>query len=93
MKHKTKYVVHGGHISSRSDGDVHFINPRELAKLYHLPPSECTFISARKDDKNLKLIWMVQSPEIKDGQIHVYPRDDGNYEKNPKLKYLQTIPL
>ena len=36
-----KYLVHAGTVVSRNDGDKHFINARELMRLYQVDPREC----------------------------------------------------
>jgi hypothetical protein len=36
-----KYVLHPGFITSRTDGDRHYIGDAQLARLYGVPMSEC----------------------------------------------------
>jgi len=36
-----KYLVVGGIIFSRTDGDMHYISPKKLIRLYGVPRNEC----------------------------------------------------
>ncbi len=45
MKEK-KYVVLGGDVISRHDGDRHFISTRQLCDLYGVDPEECILVGA-----------------------------------------------
>lgn len=61
----TRYVLHPGWVTSRNDGDRHYITAIRLAELYGVHPACCR----------------VSSPDAKDkeGEVHLYPRYDGNY--------------
>lgn len=67
-----KYLVMGGEVISKNDGQHHYVNARKLVELYHLDPKECllmeeddTIMRARSFGKNHILI--------------LRPRYDGNY--------------
>lgn len=65
-----KYLLIGDYVSSKNDGDRHFIDAKTLCRLYNLNPEDCVFTHYSQYDyyKNLKgLIWLE-------------PKKDGNYE-------------
>lgn len=67
-----KYLVLPGFVTSRNDGDRHFIDARKLMMLYKVNPEECVI---RPDiTRHEHRAW--KEPE---GLIHLYPRYDGNY--------------
>lgn len=39
-----KYLVYPGYVTSKKDGDRHFINCKKLCELYKVSMSECRFI-------------------------------------------------
>lgn len=60
------YVLHPGYVTSRNDGDRHFIDASRLARLYGIPLRDC--------------LRMSQVPARDLGKVvHLYPRFDGNY--------------
>ena len=65
-----RYVLHEGFVTSRRDGQRHFIGHGQVARLYGVNPSECL----RYPRPPYDLSWQ-ESP----GLIHLYPRSDGNY--------------
>lgn len=68
-----KYILVGGYVTSRNDGDRHYISPLQLASCYNVNPSECILIPGKRL-RTLKLA-KEQFPDI----IELNPRDDGNY--------------
>jgi len=66
-----KYVVCGGYVTSKNDGDEHYISARRLRELYKLHPSECILVD---NDENFKLLGFKTSK-----LQFLYPRYDGNY--------------
>ncbi|HBF0795292.1 TPA: hypothetical protein KNP26_002946 [Clostridioides difficile] len=67
---KVKYVVFEWEITSKNDGQKHFINFRDLIKLYGVPPRECI---------RAKDYYERDSLDLKDIKF-LYPRDDGKYK-------------
>lgn len=65
-----RYVIHPGHVYSKNDGQLHYINGRQLMRLYGVNPSECVIASAQYG-------WCAPS-----GCTHLRPRNDGNYKLN-----------
>lgn len=63
----TKYVVQGGNVVSRNDGQTHYISPHKLIKLYGVNPKECIIIP----DKT----GYLRQP----GQIYLGPKYSGDY--------------
>lgn len=64
----TRYVVHPGKVTSKTDGDVHFIGFRQLVELAKVPLSACI---------NAETSYETQWPR---DAVHIYPAYDGNYE-------------
>ena len=63
---RKKYVVHPGWITSKNDGDRHFVSSNALVRLYGVNPSECM----------IKYPTSAPAPE---GMIHLYPDYSGEY--------------
>lgn len=43
-----RYVIHPGYVFSKNDGQCHYINGRQLIRLYGLNPAECVIASEQK---------------------------------------------
>jgi hypothetical protein len=65
----TKYAVHPGYVTSKTDDDRHFIGAEQLMELYGVSPADCVVIP-----------WDHPAPARLDGRIHLYPRYNGDYE-------------
>ena len=64
-----KFAIHPGYITSKNDGDRHFISYNQLIKLYGANPNECfEWVKGHADVK----LW--------DDYIHLKPRFDGDYD-------------
>lgn len=62
-----KYLVCPGEVTSRTDGDTHYIGAARLMDLYRVNPSEC---------------MVLRGPYIRilhDGLIKLHPRWSGDY--------------
>lgn len=66
----TKYLVVGGYARSQHDGDIHFISPVALCRLYGVDTKECL------------LIWNIDTLLGMDLSKYIIlrPRSDGKYE-------------
>ena len=71
-----KYILIGGVVTSKTDGDEHYISPYKLQKLYNLNPNECIFV---KDDnpKNLRVSLLGRNI---DNCIILRPKYNGDYK-------------
>jgi hypothetical protein len=67
-----KYVLHPGYVTSKNDGDRHFIDAKKLARLYSVPMCECVVQPDISDPRNK--YW--HPPE---DAIHLRPSYEGNY--------------
>ena len=65
---KKKYLVIGGTVRSKNDGQLHYIGPHTLAALYRVRRSQCFLI---RDDEKMD--------GVPDGLIVLRPREDGDY--------------
>lgn len=65
------YILHPGWVSSRYDGDRHYITAARLADLYGLKMQQC---AVAPDSEKGWQGWV--EPE---NAIHLRPRNDGNY--------------
>jgi len=72
-KKKAKYLVFGGLVKSKTDGDIHYIPAHKVCKLYGLNPHAPNVRLASQD---------VPATYIRDDNswIMLYPRLDGNYK-------------
>jgi hypothetical protein len=51
MPHMRRYLVIGGTVLSRHDGDRHQVGPRELCRLYGIDPSEAILLDSDDDPR------------------------------------------
>lgn len=72
---RKKYMLHGGFITSKMDGDRHFISATRLAQLYNLNVRECVLDDDTRNRDGRGIRGYVLSDFI-----HLYPRFDGDYE-------------
>lgn len=68
-----KYLIIGGEVMSKIDGDTHYINAHTTRRLYRLNLDECYL--AESHDKILIEQYLQHKPEL----IILRPRYDGNY--------------
>lgn len=68
-----KYIVHPGYVTSRSDGDKHYISAGQLMKLYAVKLSECIIITSESDKYKLR--------GLNRDLVSLFPREGGNYKK------------
>lgn len=62
-----KYAIHEGFVTSKNDGERHFITFTQLCYLYRLNPREC-------------LNWVKSGLGNRyEDFIHLFPRYDGDY--------------
>lgn len=71
MNKEKKYLVIGGKIISKSDGDEHYIGALRLCELYKVNPNECQLI----EENNPRSRTVDQTKY----EIVLKPRYDGNY--------------
>lgn len=67
-----RYVIKPGHVTSRTDGQRHFVGFNDLLRLYRLRREECICWPSEHEDP-------VGSFTIPQGCIVIEPRYDGNY--------------
>lgn len=63
-----RYVVHPGQVTSKTDGQTHYVGFRQLIELYGVARSECV---------NAETSYEAQWPR---DAIHLWPDYRGNYE-------------
>ena len=73
---KPKYVVCPGKVTSKNDGQEHYIGPMQLMRLYGVDSRECEIYEPAP--------WWPQSyyqeaEKRQQGMIRLYPRYDGDY--------------
>lgn len=65
-----RYVLHPGYVRSQNDHDEHFIGGPHLCRLYGVSIRDCVFGDT-------------QQYRERPGDVHLYPRRDGNYTLPP----------
>jgi len=65
------FILHPGHVRSKTDGQWHYVGARRLADLYGVPWHEC--IDASRPGALLGI--------DQDDFIHLTPRRDGDYQR------------
>lgn len=68
---KKKYMLHPGRVISKADGQEHYIQADQLARLYGVPLRECEIV-AQSDA-------LYQAHAERKDVIHLYPRFNGDY--------------
>ncbi|MDY6845035.1 MAG: hypothetical protein SVW57_13210 [Thermodesulfobacteriota bacterium] len=71
MKTK-KYIVWPGYVTSKLDGDRHYISASQLMHLHGVQISECVIIRGPEDHYKLR--------RIHKDLIDLSPREDGEYK-------------
>ena len=72
-----RYIIHPGFISSKSDGDVHYVGYKQLVTLYKVDPRDCELYNPVK---------FYPADYMNEDITHLYPRWDGNYSLETKHK-------
>ena len=70
---KKKYLVVGGEMTSKADGQRYYVSPVQLVHLYRVDPREC-IMAINSDDARQKTLGMDRK-----SLIYLGPRYDGNY--------------
>lgn len=68
---RQKYMIHGERVTSKNDGDVHYVGAQQLVRLYGLDPRECILNSDKTPLRGYDL----------DDFIHLFPRYEGDYDQ------------
>jgi len=71
-----KYVVCPGTVTSKTDGQQHYINAHQLMKLYRVRPEECVI---HVPQGWWRLVDFDRAARRHEGLIRLEPRYDGNY--------------
>lgn len=72
MTPQVKYAIHPGYVTSRNDGETHFISSAQLMHLYKVNPAECVVASRGRPH------WHIHDG-CANNLKHLYPRSDGRY--------------
>lgn len=72
-----KYMLHPGRVISKKDGDEHYIQADQLARLYGVPLNECLIVPAGDALYGANL----ERTDV----IHLHPRYSGDYTLPPNL--------
>ena len=75
-----KYIVVGGDIMSKTDGDRHYVNARKLCNLYQINPNDCILIEERS------YYGLVKYKLLPEGLPVLRPKYDGKYNLTNKEK-------
>ena len=74
-----KYALHPGPVTSKNDGDRHFIDAHQLAFLYRVRQSECVVVPWEVKPGHERQHELLLERIERMGLIHLRPRYDGNY--------------
>lgn len=66
------FALHPGYVTSKTDGKPQYVSPGTLADLYKIPYTKWAVWDDRFPNTH-----KFRNP---DSYIHLYPRQDGNYE-------------
>jgi hypothetical protein len=67
-----KYIAFPGVVTSKSDGDIHFIGYYDLCRLYNVNPADVLNFDAMQTLKGF-------TPEFLNELVQLSPREDGKY--------------
>jgi hypothetical protein len=80
---KKKYLVVGGYIHSKNDGERHYVSCSQLMRLYGVKPSECYTTDVRRGGVQDPLDLIGQVPGVSRQELVqlmlLGPRYDGDY--------------
>ena len=68
MNDNLKYAVYPGFVTSRYDGDLHYVDSNSLMRLHGVVPQECIVVRGRHSLRGLRKRL-----------ISLFPREDGHY--------------
>jgi len=71
-----RYYLHPGKVRSISDGEIHYIGVGQLARLYNLSLRSPNVIVQNDMYREDYLGYT-----FRNGDIHLYPRERGDYQK------------
>lgn len=74
-----KYLLCPGPVTSKTDGDRHYVTASNLAMLYRVRLDECVILPAAmpaNHRRRMELLDRARKGEL----IALAPREDGNYE-------------
>lgn len=76
-----KYALHPGPVTSKRDGDRHFIDAHQLARLYGVSPRECVVVpwDVRPGPGHARTHELLLDRIKRMNLVHLYPRHDGKY--------------
>lgn len=69
------YIVRGGFVRSKNDGQIHFVSARKVAKLYKVPSEACIFPKEHELDSEIQKGFTNKLTSLR-------PRNDGKYQLN-----------
>lgn len=72
-----RYIIHPGFITSKTDGDFHYVGYQQLVTLYKVDPRDCGLYSP---------VNFYPADSMYEYIVHLYPRWDGNYSLEIKHK-------
>lgn len=88
MSIQTFYVMlHPGEVRSKADGDIHFIGAQQLIYLYNVLNTDKVVTYNERNPTHSK--EFLENSPIR--YIHLYPRNDGNYEDIHRLDQYEPI--
>ncbi len=67
-----KYIVIGGYVNSRTDGQRHYVNAMELCRLYKVHPSECLLVEERNPRDLITMQGMIKNLEQQGKDVFEY---------------------
>jgi hypothetical protein len=70
-----KYLLLGGDVFSKSDGNKHFVSARRLQELYQLDPEECVYADFADSATSPRSLLGVNERDL----IALGPRPHGDY--------------
>jgi hypothetical protein len=74
-----RIFAHPGHVVGRTDGDEHYIPAGRLAELYGVRLRDCIIVDKHHPQNKYGY-------KKREGDIHLYPRRDGDYRQVPNNK-------
>lgn len=73
IRHTTmkKFIIIGDWVTSKNDGDKHYVNARELCRLYGFNPDECFLIESNNPLFEETMRGLPRLPVLEIGRAHV----------------------
>ena len=77
-----RYLVYGGHVTSKFDKQRHYVSPVNVAILFKVSPSECIYVTPYTHVNELGVPRGLKKEDF----IVLHPKQNGDYSLRSMLR-------